>query len=461
MKKGFFLVFLANLLNLALSVLRNLILPKYLSIDTFAEIKMYQLYISYIGFAALGYTDGINLAYGGASLQTIDRSEFQKNIATFRWLEIIVSIIVVIVGILVCDRILVFTGLTIFAYCLNNYYRSFFQATGEFKEYTFVTNSLSLLIFIANIFLLFVLEKYESTYYICGYIIVYYLIWLVIEFKFTKRTSIKPRVFYFSRILVSRFISSGFYLMFALWLSHFMTSISSWCVRFLMTKYDFALYAFVTSIEGFLNYAIVPLSVTLYNFFCKHTDVEEQKRIKNCINVFLALMISGAFVVKFIMETYLQKYQPAQIVLFVLFASQFIYGVIKCFYLNIFKSKKRQKELFHLTVIIIVLGLILNIAFYMIFGNIEAFSFATLFSAIIWYLICERLYPEYKDNANETFYSLIIVVTYILCGLLFKSYIGFFLYLTICILTSFTLQNNATVKLFCVGKDLLLRRFNK
>lgn len=449
------------MLNLALSVLRNIILPKYLSIDTFAEIKMYQLYISYIGFAALGYTDGINLAYGGASLQTIDRSAFQKNIATFRWLEIIVSTIVVIVGILIGDRILVFTGLTIFAYCVNNYYRSFFQATGEFKRYTLITNSLSVFIFLANIVLLFVLQKYESSYYICGYIGIYYLVWLLTEFRFMRTTGIRPLVFYFSWTLVSRFVSTGFYLMIALWLSHFMTSISSWCVRFLMTTYDFALYAFATSIEGFLNYAIVPLSVTLYNFFCTHNDIEEQKRIKNCVHVFLAFLISGAFIVKFIMEIYLQKYQPAQIILFVLFASQFIYGVIKCFYLNIFKSKKRQKDLFRLTIIIIVVGLILNVSLYTVFGNIEAFSFATLFSAIIWYVICERLYPEYGDNAYETVYSLIIVITFIICGILFKSYLGLILYLTICLLTSFALQKNATVKLFYVGKDLLLKRLNK
>ena len=50
LKRGIIVVFLANILNLGLSVIRNLILPHYLSVDTYAGIKLSQLYISYIGF---------------------------------------------------------------------------------------------------------------------------------------------------------------------------------------------------------------------------------------------------------------------------------------------------------------------------------------------------------------------------------------------------------------------------
>ena len=39
LKKGIILVFMANLINLVISLLNGFILPKYLAVDTYADIK--------------------------------------------------------------------------------------------------------------------------------------------------------------------------------------------------------------------------------------------------------------------------------------------------------------------------------------------------------------------------------------------------------------------------------------
>ena len=44
LKKGIMLVFIANLLNLVISLVNGFILPKYLSVESYADIKTYQLY---------------------------------------------------------------------------------------------------------------------------------------------------------------------------------------------------------------------------------------------------------------------------------------------------------------------------------------------------------------------------------------------------------------------------------
>lgn len=64
LKKGLVLVFIANAINLCISLINGFVLPKYLSVETYADIKTYQLYSNYIGVLALGYCDGLYLKYG-------------------------------------------------------------------------------------------------------------------------------------------------------------------------------------------------------------------------------------------------------------------------------------------------------------------------------------------------------------------------------------------------------------
>ena len=85
-KKGVLLVFGANVINLIISLINGFILPKFLSIETYAATRTYYLYVSYTGSLALGYADGLYLKYGGMKMAdvTIDNSgtlaELKKNI---------------------------------------------------------------------------------------------------------------------------------------------------------------------------------------------------------------------------------------------------------------------------------------------------------------------------------------------------------------------------------------------
>ena len=60
-KKGFTYVFFSNLLAFLISVITGFILPKLLSIDTYSTIKLFQLYITYVGILHLGFSDGMYL----------------------------------------------------------------------------------------------------------------------------------------------------------------------------------------------------------------------------------------------------------------------------------------------------------------------------------------------------------------------------------------------------------------
>lgn len=65
LQKGIIAVFLANVINMLFSLATNFLLPKYLSVESYAGIKEFQLYVSYVGLFHFGFVDGIYLKYGG------------------------------------------------------------------------------------------------------------------------------------------------------------------------------------------------------------------------------------------------------------------------------------------------------------------------------------------------------------------------------------------------------------
>ena len=82
LKKGVMYVFIANVINLIISLFTGFVLPKYLSIETYSSIKLFQLYITYIGILHLGFSDGMYLKYGGKSVAEINKSEVLSEFKT-------------------------------------------------------------------------------------------------------------------------------------------------------------------------------------------------------------------------------------------------------------------------------------------------------------------------------------------------------------------------------------------
>ena len=82
MQKGIVAVLIANLVNVAFSLATNFLLPKYLSIESYAGIKEFQLYVSYVGLFHLGFVDGIYLKYGGKTLGKDVDKEFSTDLST-------------------------------------------------------------------------------------------------------------------------------------------------------------------------------------------------------------------------------------------------------------------------------------------------------------------------------------------------------------------------------------------
>lgn len=428
LKAGIIRVLFANIINLLFNLLTNFVLPKYLSVDSYAAIKTFQLYSSYIGVMSLGYLDGIYLKYGGKQLNKIEVKDLQTTADTARIFQFVMTVIVVCYGIISRNKIIIAFGASILPINMAYYYKNLYQAVGAFKKYGRILNATACATFVANAILVFFVKTDLYIFYLSAYVLVYYLIWLVMEIQSVNGKSFPTGVFLFSlRELIDN-IKSGILLLFGNLSSVLMTSLDRWCIKLLMDNVAFAQYSFAVSIEGFMNVAVSPVTVTLYNYFCTDHSKSEMIRIRNCVMIFACAIVTCAFPGRFILETYLTNYLAASKVMFLLFASQIFYIIIKSIYVNLYKARKKQNLYFTKLIIVILIGLLLNISFFKISAVKESFALGTLLSAICWFLLC---YPDFKDlmfGLKEFIYPFLEMGLFIVCGFTFNSIIGCCIY---------------------------------
>ena len=99
LKKNILKVFSANFMQLISSLVVGFFVPAILSIEGYADLKTYTLYISYIGFFHLGFLDGIYIKYGGKKLENIDKKQLKGEHNFFILFQLTVSVTVFLISI--------------------------------------------------------------------------------------------------------------------------------------------------------------------------------------------------------------------------------------------------------------------------------------------------------------------------------------------------------------------------
>lgn len=453
LRYGMISVLVANIINLVINVLTSFILPKYLSVDSYAAIKTYNLYIAYIGVLSLGYVDGMFLKYGGIELRSLDKDDLSTNVNTFRIFQLFVVLILFATGLLWGDYIfLAFIASTLPTNMIG-YFRSFYQSTGEFKGYSRIMNITTGATFIINVVLIFVFKIDNYKMYLALYVLLNVIIWLLLEIYFVKIINCKHSFLSFSIKEIIENVKRGILLMMGNFSNIILTSMDRWFIKFLMDTMAFAQYSFACSMENFINVAVTPLTVTLYNYFCKIKDIDQIRKIRNITILFGSALISSAFVGKFVLEVYLKQYLDASKVMFYLFAAQFFYLIIKSIYVNLYKAFQMQTKYFIKLIIVIVVGIFFNIICYWIYPFKESFAVGTLLSSFVWLILSSMDFKEVLYSVKEVIFMTIVILSFLILGNSVSSIIGFVSYVFIILMAANFLMKEALnyIKSFIQG----------
>ena len=409
MKKGLINVMMANIICLIINLLTNFLVPKYVSIESYGMIKTYALYLTYAGFFSMGYNDGMYLKYGGKKLEDINKEGLANNFVNYIVLMLIMFVIVLLGGIIFDDFIIACFAFGMLSYNILGYLKSLYQATGEFKAYGNALNIEKFAVFAITILLIFLFHSDNYKLYIVtqvgiGIIVAIYLfIKLENKLHFVRMGHIRKSEY-------KENISSGIILMLGNFSSGIFTGLDRWFVKLLLSAINFAMYSFAVSVESIINVFISPITISMYNYFCKNPPINSVKRIKRLSLMWGFIVIAAAFPAKWILENYLQKYIFANSIIFTLFASEIFYLVVKGIYVNIYKSEKKQNLYLKQMIAMIVIGSVLNGIFVAIFKNMESIAVATLITAIVWMYLCEIPSKELRFSIKENFAIGIIII---------------------------------------------------
>ena len=426
LKKGIVIVFLANFINLVVGLIKGFILPKFISIESYAYIQSYLLYVTFVGFLHFGYLDGLYLKYGGKKFEDINEKEENITKNNSLIMELLITLIAIIISIICKNTIFLLFSISILPLNMITLYKNIFQATGFFKEYSKILNLTTILSFLGQMILLIAkIDNYIP--YVIIIIAVDFIVWFLLEIKLNKKFKLKYK-YEISKEHLKENIRNGFPLMIGNFSSVFFTSIDRLCVKIFLTIAEFAYYSFTVRIENLLMVFITPIVTTMYNFFCRVRDIEEIKKIKKLCLVAGIFLIGAAFPIKFILENFLQKYEASKNILFILFSTEALYLIIKGIYINLFKARKKQNIYFKQLLIVLIFAVVSDLLFVKIWKTNEAIAIATLLSSTLWLILCSHEIPEIRFNGKETFFLISSIALFIVLGICMNSIIGFIIY---------------------------------
>lgn len=460
-KKGIIHVFIANAINISIGLFTAFFLPKFLSVDSYANIKLFNLYITYLGILHLGYADGMYLRNGGKSIYLLDGKEAKTEFDTFKIFQVVMCLLMVGVSLAIGNQILLLCSLVILPVNVSSYVRNLYNAVGEFKKYSRYTNINTLMIFAINLILLFIIKTDYYLFYIIAYVVVYFIYWVFIEYELRKVLGKPKRSFRFEKRYMKENVGAGIFLMTGNFCNVIFTSIDRLFVKNLVGMVEFAYYSFAVSIENLLNVFINPISITMYNYFCRGKSHARVIRIKRYSLLLAAVIVAFAFPARFVIETWLPKYIDSISVLFFLIAAQYAAMLVKIVHVNLYKSKKQQKKYFKIMICIIITSVVLNIMGYLLFRSATSIAVATLATNIIWFIIGEIDLREYALHFKDYLFFILNMVAFLACGLNLGAILGFVVYCLFVMICAVLFEFDTCKTLFVEVKQVIRRRNRK
>ena len=407
LKKNLLKVFTANFIALTVSFVNGFFLPAFLSIDQYAYLKTFTLYISYVGIFHFGFLDGLYLKYGGKYKDSLDRKELKYEHKFFILFQLMVTCLFVILAYLSKDLIILAFALSIIPINMQTFFSFLYQSLGEMGTFAKIKTAYPLTILFLNLSFIFLLKIDHYLPFVLAILISHYLVYIIFEISYNKDFKVNG----INKIQLKPLFLSGFFIMMGNLSNMFFYSIDRWYVKFLLPIENFSYYSFAVSMMGIILMMINSISMTFYPYFSRGYDVEQIKKIKIYLIIIGAISSAGYFILSLIVTNFIGNYVPSLQVISVLFVGFPAIGVINALYINLFKVNKQERRYFYKVLKMLIISIILNTLAVLI--NLSNFSIAiaTTIAFYFWFFSSSKDFPGLKTNIKEIVFIFLYYIT--------------------------------------------------
>ncbi len=431
--KAFIYVITANLVSLVIGAALSFLIPYLLNVDSYGYYRQFTLYLSYVGLLHFGFNDGIYLEYGAYNYEDLNKYQFRRYFRYLLFQQLITSIILLIIIYSLFkdqNRLFIFSFVTVNMIFLNlaKYFSYISQITRRFVLYSisYLIEKTSLIIPLLFLFL-FEIRIFQYLIICQTFISVLLLTFFILIYKDIIFGHIDKE----NKKGIRNILALGLPLMLGNFIIIMIFNIDRVMIDILFPIKEFSIYSLAVNFLSIILVFITSLSTLLYPYLKRLDENDCQSyyhKLSTITTVAASLALIVYFPIKYIIIEFLPHYKESISIFAILLPGVILRGEIEIVFNNLFKSLKKQKVYFIISIFILILSIILNIVFYYLYKSIYAFAYATLITFICWYIISDLYFVHYFKalNIKKYFYlSISIICFFILTNL--KNYLSIFI----------------------------------
>ncbi len=411
----------SNLLVLILGVMLTFILPMKLSTEGFGYWQLFVLYTSYCGFFILGFSDGVNLRYGGYKYEDLDFKLFRTEFKYLIIYTILVSLAMILTLLwLFSDspNLFVYIGfaVNITLFNIQGFFIHICQITGKFKQYS-IGISLERILLVTFIVFTLVLPINNYEIYICADFIA--RICVICYFSYNCKEIVFGQRYKLNKVRdeIITNVKVGFFLMFSAIISMMMSNYIKFFIERNFGIKEFSYFAFATSMLSLVLQTIVSISTVLYPMM-RRIETKKLKGIykslNNILNDISGILLLAYYVAVFFIIYIIPKYSLVLEFLMILFPV-ILFNIKNNMLITLFyKVFRLEKQIFYNNIIGLGLMMILTSVGFYFNKSIGIVVVAYLLSYFLITIYTERKLFKINnwsnDNRNNMTYIIIIFI---------------------------------------------------
>lgn len=357
--------FSAQFVSLAVSILMSLIVPKFLGISDFAFWQLFIFYTNYVNIAQFGILDGIYLTSGGKNYDELDYSLLRSEYYIFGGLQIIVAAIIIGVAFVYVGATLkffVFVSVAIYlvVYNLSRFLGFVFQAVNNTQWFSIssMIDRITILVLGATAI---IAKRLYWQLFVCIYITG---ITVSLLYTWTKGKSIvfdkNPIILKDAFRALYKNACNGICLM----LSNLASTLILGCGRQFIEMYwgleVFGKVSFALSMTNFFLLFINQVSLVMFPAL-KKLDVETGKMLYKKVEYGFSILSPIVYIIyipsAFVLGIWLPQYKDSLVYLMLFMPVCVFDGKMQMLYNTYLKVLRKEKLLFAINVLCVVLSI--------------------------------------------------------------------------------------------------------
>ena len=412
--KGLLEVLSSHYVVLAITMLISFILPLRISVAQYGRWQLFSLIISYAGFFALGFNDGIHINYSGQEYN----NKYHKVFRFFRLFIELMALFGTIASLLIItlfrdclqDRYILFViaSFNIIPVLINGFFAYVNQGTMRFSIFA-KANVLEKLLYVVMMAVLLIVGVKNAIYYCIAYTVARYFVIIYNYLKSKELLGKAPYGFNEMKPYVLNNFIVGFSLMLATICNQSIIVPGRLLVENRYGIEAFSCYSFAINTMVIANQVTTALSQVFFPSMKK-------AKAESFINLFIVLDKTISLLAIALLFTYYPVYL---LIRFIYPEYSTVLDYLYCIYplfvyssksailvINTYKKNAERKKLLFNNLLGVVINLVFVLFAHLCFGSVFSIAIFSLIGYMLWYYLC---YFNILRNMNVGYSSSQIV----------------------------------------------------